>query len=714
MFKRMAGPNMANVSTPRWLMLLVLISCASHLRAQVGVLGITDKQYGAYADQATFNVTNEAGYSYDARLDGNPVPTGVPINVRQIDYHEVLVWRTNVSTLQVTNQLVRFIIHNSARRTGGSTEDGIPSWTPYPPINSAPGEFSSGHLRIIIPQEFPTGYPIPVVAWVENDQGHAVRVIGQLSATGHPSIKIKRGVGSGFLGTNNPAGTLTYAPQIGVLTATNTITLQSGTSWTVVPGGNLPANTVWPANSRIQLTASITNLAGSTLTIGAGTIVRVNPNIDIGNNGTIVINGTTNQPVVFMPTTTGSPWGGFIQHANNASFTASGAIFAGCGGVNPCWFTGHGCSSSLSGIGSHRGEQALISMNGTNCNLTMTDCAAIFMTGQFSHSVGGATKGYEITLTRFLLQRSTTGGEFTGARFTVNDSAFIECNEDLATGEGPTFIDADNDGLYIVDALHGPHAFTNTLWGWTWDDGVDSGGSGRGQLNFQNCWFDSIYHEANSLSGTGKDSRHNGDVMINCGQAIECGYDSPTGRVERCLAINNLIGVRFGDNYAPSDGYTYGGFQSASNTFSLNNYRDVWGFNWQDWAYRASAMDIRSNVLTAPNPFHPSNAVWNPLADGPRLAQFMTTPLDANVGVGFATWTNQFPLTNLFQGVPVRLSSFTTNSVVVGYAFLDTNGVTLSTGTLTFVPGETLKNIFPSGDRKSTRLNSSHVSESRM
>ena len=28
--------------------------------------------------------------------------------------------------------------------------------------------------------------------------------------------------------------------------------------------------------------------------------------------------------------------------------------------------------------------------------------------------------------------------------------------------------------------------------------------------------------------------------MINCGQAIECGYDAPTGRVDRCLAINNL------------------------------------------------------------------------------------------------------------------------------------------------------------------------------
>ena len=67
MFKRIGEKNMANRSTYRWLLLLVLISFAAPVRAQVGVLGITDKSYGAYANQATFNVTNEAGFSYDAR-----------------------------------------------------------------------------------------------------------------------------------------------------------------------------------------------------------------------------------------------------------------------------------------------------------------------------------------------------------------------------------------------------------------------------------------------------------------------------------------------------------------------------------------------------------------------------------------------------------------------------------------------------------------------
>lgn len=663
-------------------------------QAPLDVIGLTDASYGNYADRVTFRVPSTNGYSYRVLLDANPVPTDVPMTVTNIDYHELSVWRTNLQTSAVSNRLVRFIVLNSSRRTGGSTEDGIPSWTPYPSINSATAEFAGAHLRLIAPQAFPTGYPIPIVAWVENDQGHSVRVTGNLGAAGHPSIRIKRGVGSGFLDATNGAGALAYAPTIGGLAASPSISLEAGTSWTTVPGGTLPANTAWPANSRIYIASSITNAAGSTLTIGAGTIVKVNPNTDIANNGAIVISGTTTQPVVFMPATTGQPWGGFVQHANNASFTATGAIFTGCGAV-PCWYTGHGCSGSTSGIGSHRGEQALIALRGINCNLTMTDCAAIFMAGQLSHSVGGSGNTYAITLTRFLLQRSTTGGEFTGARFNVNDSAFIELNEDLGTGEGPVFIDADNDGLYIVDAINGAHGFTNTMWGWTWDDGVDSGGDGAGQLNFQNCWFDSIYHEANSLSGTGKDSRHSGDVMINCGQALEDGYSGPTGRLDRCLVVNNLIGVRFGDNYAPPS-YSYSGSIRATNSLVLNNYRDAWGFNWQDWTYRARSMDVRSNFLTAANTFHPSNAIWNPAVDFWRLTNYMTIPYDAAVGAGFGVWTTQFALSNIFDGLPVRLSHFTTNYVSVDYAFANNIGP-LAAGTLTFAPGETLKRIYPSG-----------------
>ena len=54
-----------------------------------------------------------------------------------------------------------------------------------------------------------------MVAWVEDDAGHALRANGFVAAAGHPSIQVRRGVGSGFLGATNGAGALDYAPTIG-------------------------------------------------------------------------------------------------------------------------------------------------------------------------------------------------------------------------------------------------------------------------------------------------------------------------------------------------------------------------------------------------------------------------------------------------------------------------------------------------------------------
>jgi hypothetical protein len=198
---------------------------------------------------------------------------------------------------------------------------------------------------------------------------------------------------------------------------------------------------------------------------------------------------------------------------------------------------------------------------------------------------------------------------------------------------------------------------------------------------------------APALSGTGKEVSHTGDVFLGCGQAIEDGYNAPTGTVERCFISGGRTGVRFGDNYD----WSYGGTMRATNCIIIHNHRDVWGMNWQDWTYRASAMDIRSNLLSAPNPHHPANRLWDPTADGWRLAAFLSAPPDAAVGMGFAVWTNRYDMVSLFDGVPVGLSSFTTNFVGVDYAVVSGSGETLATGTLAFSPGETVKRVQPAG-----------------
>lgn len=655
---------------------LVAAVVLSALRApaQIPINGLTDRS--VYNDSVTFSIPAEPGFSYSAFLNTNPIVAGEVITVDRADFYQLYVERTETATSQEISRLVRFIVAASDRL---DTEWGLPPQTPFPVIQSSSNEFAGAHLRLMAPADFPVGYPIPVVAWAEEEDGHAVRANGLLAADGQPSLQLRRGVGSGFLTSPGETVSLNYAVRLAGLQTNKWIQLESNVTWTPI-AGLLGADVSWPDNSRIYIAADATIPGGSTLTIGAGTVVRVASRVNVTNNGSILINGTVDRPVVFMPDSGSQPWGGFVQHANNSQFVATGAIFTGSG-AEPCWYLGHGCSSSLSGISSHRGEQALISLRGANCNLTLTDCAAIDLAGQLGHSVGSAGNSYRVTLTRFLMQRASTGGEFTRANFAVNDSAFLECPDD-----SPLFEDGDNDALYLVGGIHG---FTNTLFGWTKDDGVDSGGTdngttGFGQLDYQSCWFEAMFHEGNSLSGY-KNVYARDTVYLDCGQGIEDGYNAPTGRVDHCLFVANQVGVRHGDNYENNG--SYGGRLSATNCLILNNHRDVFGYNWHvngGWTNATGQMFIDDNLLTVPNTNFPNNRLWDAAADAWRLGAFGAR---GRVGAALAWQAGQTTLGSFPDGLPVGLSSFCTNEVTLDYGLATTDG-TQRSGTLRFAPGQ--------------------------
>jgi hypothetical protein len=116
----------------------------------------------------------------------------------------------------------------------------------------------------------------------------------------------------------------------------------------------------------------------------------------------------------------------------------------------------------------------------------------------------------------------------------------------------------------------------------------------------------------------------------------------------------------------------------------------VWGKNWTDWGYRTAQMEVSSNWLSAADPIWPDNVVWNPATDAAQLAAFITPPADSPVGLGFAVRTNRLTPALLTNGVPVRLSRFSTNVVSVHYA-AETPATVLAAGTLVFQPGETVQ-----------------------
>jgi len=632
---------------------------------QITVNGVADR--GNYSETVTFTVVTEAGFSYAAFLNTNSIPTGVPVTVNRPDFYELRVFRTNDTGGALSSLYLKFLVIASER---SGTEWGLPRQFAWPVITSSSNEIVGGRLRLLAPSRFPAGYEIPVVAWVEDEDGHAIRANGLVAAAGHASIQVRRGVGSGFLAATNAAGTLEYAPAIQGLGTNKTITVEPVAGWMPV-SGMLSGNVSWPDNSRILITTNITVDAGATLTIGAGTIVRLNSRCDITNNGAVVINGTRADPVVFMPNNRAQPWGGFIMRNGTASVTGTGVIFTGSGAV-PNWFGSGG------NPGSHRTEQALFFVNSTQ-SVALTDSAAMYLAGQLGHSVGGGTFDFD----HFLMQRVTSGGEFTGSTWDVNDSAFIECPDDSVN-----FVNGDHDALYFVS---GRQAFTNTLFGWTKDDIIDSGGSGYGTLYYQSCWFEAAAHEGNSLSGY-KHVFPRDTVFLGCGQGFEDGYDSPTGRVVRCLITDNLVGFRHGDNYDSMS--RYAGILAATNCILLYNHRDIFGFNWRPngWTNAVGQIFPYDNWLTRPDTNFPNNFVWDPATDGWRLAAFGAR---GRVGVALALRPGQSLVTE-YPGpyaaggaiIPVGLSMYCTNEVRVDYAIDATDGTSLR-GTLVFPAGRT-------------------------
>jgi hypothetical protein len=675
--------NLRATVAGRIVLALALLWAALPLAAQFTINGVTDRS--TYTETVTFSVVTQAGYSYSVLLGTNPLPAGVSHTLNRADYYELLAWRTNLSApFEVTNRLIRFIVQSDRL----NPEKGLIKWTPYPPISSTSNEVAGGRLRVTAPQDYPAGLPIPVIGWVDDGQGNEIRANGWLQATGFEGqeVRVLRGVGSGFLRPATNPGLLTYPARLQSLQDTKQISIETGTVWTNV-SGILVTSTVWPENSRIYLNGNLTIPASLTLTVGAGTVVKLNPLVNITNTGRLIINGTAARPVVFTATNVvlpGKPagaWGGFVLRGASSALIANDAIFAG-GGGGTGWTNWEGGSS-------HKSEQPVLYVH-SSAAARLTNCCILNSAGQMGNGYNS-----DITLDHSLWQRAITGGEYVGGTIIINHSALLEFPS-IDGVYSATIADDDYDGIYFTE---GTHILMNSLFGFAKDDAIDSGSGSAGTVLVTNCWVESALHEAHAWSGGGRVTWSYDSVLMNCGQGLECGWSqdggtSPICTADRMLSTANSVGTRFGDNYD----WNYYGYLRPTNSLFIYNYRDTWGMNWNNWLYGinsrdgTNAMNIQGNFLSQPNTNHPNNTIWDPARDGWRLAHWMTTPLDAPVGIGLAVWTNRLTAADLTNGVPVRLSSFTTNPVSVEYTWMSPNGP-VDGGTVAFAPGETLKTL---------------------
>jgi hypothetical protein len=701
-----------------------LLLAAAPSFAAITVSNITDK---AIVDAPrSFTVTADpAAATTTATLNGVPVPVGSAVNVTAIGFQELRAESRDAGGAIVDTEYIRFVTADPTRE---GSEYGIPPHTPYNSVNDAPSAFAGLTLKVIAPAAWPTGFPLPMAAKLVNGANESVRLNGLVAFGGFPgtTLKMRRGWGSvnvpaqttpGLVDVNAVLNGLAHNPQVDVQAMTFTDV-----------SGTIAANTTWPANSRMRITNTLTISAGATLTIGQGTIVLLSTGTatngsaaEISVSGTLQINGAEANPVVFAPATPGLYWGGIELPVATSTVNASWAIFTGSG-EDENWTA----NSSIDGP-SHQSEQPVFAVGGSGsgtsigAQLHLSDCFSFEHAGQQMNS----RTNVWVDLQRTLFQKCITSGELSGARVTIDRSALIEF-----PNETGNFVNDDNDALYMTN---GDLSITNTVIGFTKDDGVDTGGDGGnspfGTVNpltgdtvtrydSTNNWYEGTTHEGNSLSGT----RHvyfTNCVFLNCGQGVESGYSAgsgngPNATIDGCLFVNNMVGVRWGDNYEGMS--SYNGSVELLNSIIINStYRDLFSYNWRDnlttsWIYQTTntnsfgrpifnAHDSLVSMLDTVN--HPATTQWNPNnpAHAIDLAPYMPVP-GSNVGVAISTYAAQQQPTTAYAGTfTVRLSTFSSNTVSVDWAvvgkadpFAD-SGATLASGTLTFPPGETLRTI---------------------
>ncbi|MEO8352154.1 MAG: hypothetical protein ABI680_10520 [Chthoniobacteraceae bacterium] len=683
-----------------------LVLTAFNGYAAISITGVADKTKVSSAVTFTVQADPSAATTV-ATIDGQPVVVGASATVSDFGFHELQAESRNGSGVLVDSEIVRFIVRDPSR---GNTEDGLPPFTPYRVVNDAPSAFAAGELHVIAPASWPVGLPIPIAARIVDDAGNGLRLNGLVRFAGLPAVRLqlRRGWGSAVAPAAVTEGVVTLDALLNGLNDDRPITFDTASFSNV--SGTISSDTTWAANSRHHIEDTLTISAGATLTIQPGCLVTLASSVEVIVNGTLNVVGSEAAPVVFAPSAAGEFWGGIELPAATSRMDAANAIFTGAG-EDQTWFDTH------SGYSSHRPEQALFLVAGSGAGINvgaqlhLTDCYCFDVRGQMMNSKSKVW----IDLNRTLMQKAVTCGELNGTKVTIASSALIEF-----PGESSEFTDADNDAIYFTS---GDLSVRDSVIGFTKDDGIDSGGNGGDnpftaavdvtQFVQENNWFEGIFHEGNSLSGT-RNVSYSGCVFFNCGQGVEAGYsaggsgDGPNAVVDSCLFVGNMVAARWGDNYG--SGYQYNASMEVKNSLLLaSEFHDVWSYDWNDWTYYDTSalntfgrpkLNVHDSYLSLPDPVHhPANVPWNPATSGALLNNFMPVP-GSNVGVAISSYAPAQGDPATYPGeFTVRLSTFSSQEVSVDWTVegkvesFAGNTAVLASGSLVFQPGETVRTI---------------------
>ena len=464
-------------------------------------------------------------------------------------------------------KVIRIVILDPER---GNTEWGLPPWTPSVPVF---GDIGDQAVILVHAVAAPPGVAVPLIVFLGEE---LTLSDSNLNAEfGSLQFRIKRGVGS----LQVPA----FSTET-VLKIDNKnffVNISSIDTPPLLLSGELEADTHIPAGSYINIPAELTIPEGITLSIGSGSFITIDPEVNIINKGLLFLAGSAVAPVTVTCSDSEVFWGGFIGSSPGNRVEASYTIFSR---------SGHHTGGEYSY--GHAGRQALFySEYG---ELALEHCYMTDHIGQIFYPVECT-----LELTDCLIQRAKTGGQMNLSELLMNRCIFTDFPDDSYE-----YRDEDNDGLYL-DRTNA--SINNSVFMYAKDDGLDSGASGGGEVIINNCTFEANFHEGAALSSGHsaiKLHRITNSLFMNCGQGLELGYSSPNHQVEvdSCRFIGNGIGIRYGDCYD----YPHHGYIHVVNSESLeNSVYDVWNMNKEHWVADTSHMSFENVYVTTPNAVYP-------------------------------------------------------------------------------------------------------------
>ena len=412
------------------------------------------------------------------------------------------------------------------------------------------------------PKVIPPGVPVPVVlaSAVSTWSG---KVAVDLAGVTLADVEVVRGRGS--VAAQAPAQPGPWTVVVDPTGAAVPLTFEvQQRPLQLVAGVLSGTDLVWTAAQDVVVTANASVAAGQVLQVGPGTRIRLGPNVRLRIDGSLVSNGTADQPVWFLPNDTAA-WGE-VEIAGEAT-------------LQHTWLTGGGGDPSRA-FG-HSASQPVLRV--------MTGAALSMAGGGVTDSPGKAfaSTAATVVLDGVLVTRCDTGGEHEGSAVSMHGCHTLQ----IPDGDGVA-ADDDNDGLYLADngKTGAQSTITNSVFAQGEDDGIDQNGA---TVHISHCLIANFAHEGIAASNAGLVTVSD-SVVRGCEQGIEAGYGAPQVEVHRCLLTQNGTGLRWGDGYpTPATGTLL-----VTDSVAIDNtLHNVWLTDPQEGQAPVAAIGLSCSLL---------------------------------------------------------------------------------------------------------------------